>query len=278
MKQIVMLIGVIFLIRSSLPAQSTEIGLLAGLSVYSGDLSEDEFGLYFENLKPAFGVFTRVNLNKTLAFRLGVSHGQVMEQSELGGSPAYKRNFRSNITEFALTGEVNLFRMGRIGGTQITPYILGGVAVFNYRPETLFDGNWIELQPLGTEGQGLPGYEQPYQLTQVAIPVGVGLKFEFEKWTLGFELGGRKLFTDHLDDISVAEVRFGDVLEGNGELAATISEPTIDISTGDADTTYSRGGKYKDWYYIGGMTLSFDIGGGGNGRRGSGRNIGCPTF
>ncbi|WP_143473214.1 DUF6089 family protein [Flavilitoribacter nigricans] len=276
MKQIILILSMVFALGNLARAQSTELGILGGVSLYSGDLSEDEFGLYFENLKPAFGIFGRFNLSNTLAIRLGVSHGQVQEESDLRGSDEYMRNFRSNITEFALTAEINLFRIGRTTNFQAIPFIFGGGAVFNFRPETLFDGNWIEMQPLGTEGQGLPGYEQPYQLTQIAIPVGLGLKLDMGNWAMSFEFGGRKLFTDHLDDISNASVSYQDVYEGNGELAAMISNP-IAGNDGEPNPTYNRGGPFDDWYYIGGVTLSFDIGG-GYGGRGSGRNIGCPTF
>lgn len=277
MKQIMLLLCILCTLPQFVKSQSTELGIFGGVSLYSGDLSEDEFGLYFENLKPAFGLFGRFGLNKTLALRLGVSHGQVQEESPLRGSDDYMRNFRSNITEFALTAEVNLFRMGRTSNFEVIPFIFGGGAFFNFRPETQFDGNWIELQPLGTEGQGLPGYEAPYQLTQIAVPVGLGLKLDMGNWGMSFEFGGRKLFTDHLDDISNQTVIYRDVLEGNGELAAIISNPRAG-DDGVPNPTYNRGGKYKDWYYMGGVTLSFEVGGGGYGGRRSGRNIGCPTF
>lgn len=278
MKQIVLIVCAICALSQLPKAQSMELGVLGGVSLYSGDLSADEFGLYFENLKPAFGLFGRFNLNNTIAVRLGVSHGQVQEESPLRGSEDYTRNFRSNITEFALTAEVNLFRIGRTTNFEVVPFIFGGGAFFNFRPETLFDGDWVELQPLGTEGQGLPGYEAPYRLSQLAIPVGIGVKLDMGSWAVSFEFGGRKLFTDHLDDISSIPVSYPDVLEGNGELAATISNPRVGTGGNEEELNYRRGGPFDDWYYIGGVSFSFDIGGsGGYGRR-SGRNIGCPTF
>lgn len=278
MKQIIIILCAICSINTLSYSQSTELGIMGGVSLYSGDLSEEEFGLYFENLKPAFGLYGRFNLNNVIALRLGVSHGQVEEENDLRSSETYTRNFRSSITELALTAEVNLFRLGRPGSLQVIPFVFGGGAVFNFRPETYFDGNWVELQSLGAEGQGLPGYEAPYELTQIAIPLGVGLKLDMGSWAMSFELGGRKLFTDHLDDISSQEVNYRDVLEGNGELAAIISNPQI-ATDSDGNQVYTRGGPYDDWYYIGGMTISFDIGnGGGYGGRRSGRNIGCPTF
>ncbi|MCB0585300.1 MAG: outer membrane beta-barrel protein [Phaeodactylibacter sp.] len=270
---------VAFFLLSNLRAigQGTELGIMGGTSLYSGDLSPKEFGLYFEDVSPAFGVFGRFNVNSTFALRLGVSIGKVSANDNNHDRQDRGLNFRSNITEFALTGELNIFKLGSYQDRGVMPYVFGGVAVFNFSPEASFDGDYIELQPLGTEGQGLPGYEAPYKLTEFAIPVGLGVKFLLnDVITLGVEFGGRKLFTDYLDDVSDAQVNYFDVLEGNGELAAQLSNPTLkDPSPDTAD--YRRGGKYNDWYYIGGVTLSFRLQGSGGGF-GKGKGIGCPTF
>lgn len=262
----------------SVRAQGTELGLLAGASLYSGDLSASEFGIYFEEVSPAFGFFGRFNLGQAFALRLGLSAGKVSGDDANHGRLQRNLNFRSNITELALIGEFNLFKLGSYQDRGLMPYLFGGVAAFHFNPEASFDGDYVELQPLGTEGQGLPGYEAPYGLTQIALPVGVGIKFLLnETITLGLELGGRKLFTDQLDDVSSAEVNYFDVLEGNGELAARLSNPTLkDPSPDNAD--YRRGGDFKDWYYIGGLTLSFRLDSGGGGPFSRGRGMGCPTF
>jgi len=259
-------------------AQSLELGLMGGVSLYSGDLSPQEFGLYFDQFNPAGGIFLRKNINRTFAARLGVSLTKVDGSDENTGFEELRDlNFRSQILEIALTGEVNLFRLGSPKRTQFAPYLFAGVGIYHFNPEARFEDNWIELQPLGTEGQGLPGYDEPYSLTQVCLPFGGGLKFIFkEKWTLGLELGGRKLFTDYLDDVTGAEVNYIDVLTGNGTLAAQLSNPLIKNPEED-EIIYNRGGDFQDWYFIGGVTLSFKFGDGGGGGRG-GRQLGCPGF
>ncbi|MCO6493979.1 MAG: outer membrane beta-barrel protein [Phaeodactylibacter sp.] len=265
-------------VYSSLHAQGTELGIMAGGSLYSGDLSPQEFGLYVEDVSPAFGFFGRFNISRAFALRLGLSLGKISASDLDHGREDRGLNFRTNITEFALTGEVNLFKLGSYQDRGVMPYLFGGVAAFHFNPEAQFDGDYVELQPLGTEGQGLPGYEAPYQLTQLALPVGLGVKFLLnETITLGLEFGGRKLFTDHLDDVSSAEVNYLDVLEGNGELAARLSNPTLK-DPGPETADYRRGGDFKDWYYFGGLTLSFRLQGNGGGGFGRGKGIGCPTF
>jgi len=259
--------------------QGTELGIMGGASVYSGDLSKQEFGVYVDEINPAFGAFARFNLNRTVALRLGLTMGRVSGDDDNTGRENRGLSFRSRITEFSLVGEVNLFKLGRYQDRGTIPYLFGGLAIFNFNPEAAFDGDYVELQPLGTEGQGLPNYEAPYNLTQVSIPLGVGVKFMLnDNITLGLEFGGRKTFTDHLDDVSDAEVNYLDVLEGNGELAAMLSNPTLQDPDSES-LTYRRGGQYNDWYYFGGATLSFRLSGSGPGTGwGSGKGIGCPTF
>lgn len=274
MKKIITLLALCAALQSQ--AQYTELGVMGGASLYSGDLSPNDFGLYLDNLHPAFGVFVRRQLGPYLALRGGLSFAKVSGNDSVKGENAQGFNFRSNITEGALTAEFYPFHLGNLKRLDIAPYIFGGAAFFRFRPEALFDDSYIELQPLGTEGQGLPGYDAPYSLTQFSVPAGLGIRFTFQQqWSLGLEFGGRKLFTDYLDDVSNASVRYLDVLEGNGTIAAQLSNPSI-TKPEDGDVSYVRGGKPKDWYYIGGVTLSFRLGSANGYRGGSRGQIGCP--
>jgi hypothetical protein len=88
----------------------------------------------------------------------------------------------------------------------ITPYVFVGVAVYHFNPYA-YDttGKKVYLQPLSTEGEGLPQYpgRKEYALTQLAIPFGGGIKFRItDRVVLAYEIGMRKLFTDYLDDVS----------------------------------------------------------------------------
>lgn len=267
-----------FVIGQPATHAQTYIGLMGGVALYSGDLSPQEFGVYFEDLQPAFGAFARIEMGKAFALRPSISIGRVSGDDIINGREDRGLSFRSRITELALIGELNLFKIGARRDRGIVPYLFGGGAVFFFNPETEFDGDYIELQPLGTEGQGLPNYPAPYQLTQVAVPLGLGIKFMLnENITISAEFGGRKLFTDYLDDVSDTEVDYFDVLENNGELAAQLSNPTLEEP--EENTTYRRGGEFNDWYYIGGLSFAFRLNGSsGRGRMRDGRNIGCPTF
>ncbi len=264
----------------SLRAQSVELGLSGGLSFYSGDISPDEFGIYFDDPHLAGGFFGRVNFGKTFSARLGLNFTEVSGDDMKIGREDRGLNFRSEILELALTGELNLLHIGSKNGLQVVPFIFGGGGVFKFNPQGQQEDGWVDLQPLGTEGQGLEGYDDPYSLTQFNLLAGGGLKFIInEALTIGLEIGGRKLFTDYLDDVGNQEVNYLDILEGNGAEAAQFSNPTIK-NPEEGDVNYRRGGKYQDWYYISSLTVSYRISGGGNhyGSGGRNRNIGCPSF
>ncbi|GAB3975253.1 hypothetical protein GCM10028806_32490 [Spirosoma terrae] len=128
----------------------------------------------------------------------------------------YARNlhFRNDLKEFAVSGIYNFVADGRNSNVRakLTPYLFGGVALLAHSPEARTPvaeeaapyeaQKWVKLQPLHTEGQGQPGYDKPYSLVTVAIPVGIGLRYRLnENFNLGFELGYRYTFTDYLDDV-----------------------------------------------------------------------------
>ncbi|MEO8734182.1 MAG: hypothetical protein ABI373_07615, partial [Flavobacteriales bacterium] len=50
-------------------------------------------------------------------------------------------------------------------------YLFAGVGAFHFNPQAQYKGNWVDLRPLGTEGQGLPGGPVEYSLTGVCIPM-----------------------------------------------------------------------------------------------------------
>ena len=271
-----LLIAVICLIAFDVKGQSVELGVHAGLSLYNGDLAPKEYIDYFKMIHPAGGIFLRINTSSPISLRLGGNIATVSGDDEWSAFPSRALSFRSRISELYFTGEWNIFQWypGQ-GATGISPYLYAGINMYYFNPETRFENQWVELQPLGTEGQGLDGYPEKYELVGFGIPFGGGIKILLPgRWQLGIEIGARKLFTDYLDDIGNQQVVYEDVLNGNGPLAAQLSNPGFDPDTTPLQTTYVRGKEANDWYYVGGLTISYLISEGG----GDGKNIKCYSF
>ena len=265
-----------------LSAQSLEVGLLFGASGYQGDIASSTNVGSFSDLHPSFGIFGRLNKNRFMSYRVGFTYG-VISASDANSEDEDRRNrnlnFRSKIMELSLTGEFNFLGRDR----RLSPYIFGGVAIFNFNPQAEYQGRRVDLQPLGTEGQGIENFPGRYSRVQLSIPLGAGLKFAInDRINLGVEFGLRKTFTDYLDDISGDYVNYNELLAGNGQLAADLSNRTGELLGTDpvqlATGTQRGNPDSKDWYFISGLTLSYSLFDDKNSWGGKhGKNqLGCP--
>jgi hypothetical protein len=50
-------------------------------------------------------------------------------------------------------------------------YLSMGAIFFKFNPKGKYLNEWLELQPIGTEGQGLPGYDAPYTIEFCGIGI-----------------------------------------------------------------------------------------------------------
>ena len=157
----------------------------------------------------------------------------------------YNRNlsFRNRIKELSVVGVFDLYQNQAtyISRVNWTPYVYGGLAIFHHNPQAqvpaqdlhgnLFPnaGEWVDLQPIGTEGQHADLLEtdanygiKPYKRIQLSIPMGIGVRLRLnEVMDVAGEFGFRYLFTDYIDDLSSNYVDLG--IFGNDELAKSLS-------------------------------------------------------
>ena len=270
------LFAAIFLFTSFQSIAQFRLGVFGGLSNYQGDLVDKPY----KSSKAAFGITVSYPLSERFFIRAGLTFGKVAGADSLSDKPellARNLSFQSPITEFSVLGEYNIFNLDQI---RWTPYIFAGVAVFHYNPYT-FDaaGNQVYLQPLGTEGQGLPGYSaNQYSLTALSIPFGGGVKYAIsDRVQLGLEVGLRKTFTDYIDDVSDGYADPSDLLIGRGPQSAELSYRGDEVGFPAYPVKgFTRGNpKSKDYYYFSGLHLTFQLGDGSGGGRNKG--YGCPT-
>lgn len=299
----------IFVACSALFAQSykkissLEFGLLGGVSHYSGDLVNG--WLATEGLGPSFGLITRWNPNPIVTFRISGTFNQVSGDDRWYPNIEERANrnlhFKSNIYDFTGAVELSLVQISPRQERGVVPYLMTGLSVFSFQPKAQFDYDafmnskhasnlsaaelaaiendlkaldkeWVDLQPLSTEGQESTEYNERrrYPLTQLAIPLGLGVKIKLNKnWNLGLEYATRVTFTDYLDDVSSTYPEPLFVQAHNGPMAAYMSDRSLDNPPKDLAKT-PRGDDSKfDFYSILGLSISYRI----NSTRAK-----CPTF
>lgn len=271
-------------------AQYNEFGIAAGIANYQGDLSPI---LSIENLdigetRGAIGVLGRLNFNRFLNLRGALTYGKIAGDDRKTANAVRNLRFESDIIDASVIAEFNIFGYDPVYiGKKFSPFIFLGVAGYYFNPKTDYNGRDVALQPLGTEGQGRPGYDSRYSLFSFAVPVGGGFKFGLgESWTIGIELGGRKIFHDYLDDVSGSYAAFED-LNATSEIAGAVGYrgwELTDESPASAPTGRPRGNeKFVDWYYFSLMSLTYHLPTTkrqrGKRRRGKqDGQMGCPTW
>ena len=266
--KIVPLLFSFFLFSIVATAQNFHFNLYAGTSNYQGDLQDKRFTFNQSHLAGGIGL----SYDITDHFSLSTSFmlGKVSADDKYGKNKTRNLNFLSGITEGNL--EVQYFITPLLQHS-LTPYLFTGIAVYHYNPYT-FDtvGKKYYLQPLSTEGEGFISGVKNYSLTQMAIPIGAGVKLSLtDKMNVGLEVGFRKLFTDYLDDVSTTYVD-GNLLRANRggtavELAYRGDELKNGVQTYPAVGAKRGSPKAKDMYYFTMLTMSFRLGSGNNAGR-----------
>jgi hypothetical protein len=172
----------------------------------------------FKNTQFCGSLFFSAVYKNEIAVRIEGTFGQIHAYDSILKSVAsttngrYERNlsFRSNITEIMLAAEFHPFYIfGNYDDDHyppaVSPYLLLGVGYFHFNPQAKLNGNYVDLQPLSTEGEGFPEYNSvpAYKLNQICFPVGVGARYDISA-ILNFrvEIATRILETDYLDDVS----------------------------------------------------------------------------
>ncbi len=230
-KKTLIIILISFLSIGTYAQQGWEVGGWLGVSHYFGDLNT-RFDVLHPG--PAGGIIGRYNFNNRLCLRFGANYGYIgADDANSKNSFEQRRNlnFNSHIIEGLAQFEFNFLPYTHGSRDEyFTPYIFAGFSVFHYNPKTKYEGEWIKLQTMGTEGQ-FKGEE--YFLTQPALVYGLGMKWDLTKvWSLNVELSARYLFTDYIDDVSSVYPEKDDLESLRGELAVLLSDRSLPDNEG----------------------------------------------
>ena len=264
--------------------RSATISLFTGLMNYQGDLNPSSFKFSHSNFTG--GIIFRQPLGRFFTARAGVNMGTITAADRWNRDYLQQRNlsFTTTIREAYAGLELTIFDLT---AKRFTPYLYGGVAVFHFNPWTTDkNGTKTYLKPLSTEGQGLPEYptQKPYNLTQLALPFGGGIRFAVsDAFAVGIEFSQRKTFTDYVDDVSSHYVDRDVLLRARGATAVELSFREDEIPNGRP--LFPAHGEQRgtpsemDWYYFFGLTMECKLnalGGIFSGNR-SVRSQRCPT-
>lgn len=257
-----------------------EVQFGVGASNFLGDLGGSK-GIGTHGIKDLRIKPTRPTLTAGYKFMItpAMSVRAVVIWGYLSGDDAHTKNvirnnrnlsFRSMLGEASALYEyypwgdrvVPNYKVTGIAGTKsitFIPYFYTGIGISFFNPKAKYNGDWVALQPLATEGQGLAGRPDKYKRVTMTIPIGAGLKYMVDRqWSVSLDLSLRYTMTDYIDDVSTSYYR-PDMIEANyGTVAADLSDRAVDpslgftgaIPMGDGRYNYLQRGnpKYNDAY------------------------------
>lgn len=245
------------------------LGDLGGLNKTGTDFSPVD--LEFSLTRPAISIGYRYKFLKYLNWNNSFNYLAVAGNDNLT-KDIYRNNrnlnFKSNIFELATRIELsylsskkgNRYGIKRTLGRRhkgSTWEFIGfiGIGVFYYNPKGMTAaGDYVELKPLHTEGQGLAGGPKQYSNYAVCIPMGIAYRRIIKKqWSVGLEINYRKTFTDYIDDVSTRYYNKTTLTTAYGAQSAQMADPSLGNIPGAtlpaADgLAAQRGDKQKDTY------------------------------
>jgi len=202
-----------------------ETGVLLGTVNYSGDIAEKH--LYLSETRLGYGAFGRYFTSNKFSWRANIYAGSITGDDANSKDPFVlprSFRFRTNLLELGIGGEWHMLGKDRYSNTGIhqhfiSPYLYLGVGGVLSSVKVEYYGSPEDRNKYVV--QPLP---EKKSRQQFLIPtMGFGLRADIsESLVIGAEFGLRPMFSDYLDGVS---------LNGNPEK--------------------------KDWYYLGGVTLSY---------------------
>ncbi len=212
----------------------------------------------WKSTKANLSLYGGVMYKNLLGARIEITYGRVAGADKNGLYPYRNLSYRSRIFEVAAIGEYYPVAINKF-----SPYVMAGIGVFSFKPQTNYNGSWINLKPLHTEGQGFAEYpgRSEYKLTQLCLPFGLGVKYELSPLlNLRVEWLYRYTSTDYLDDASKSSVNpflYDKYLSSqDAAIASALTKRSRDYAIG-----YLRGGtKTEDKYFTINIKLGYKLG------------------
>jgi hypothetical protein len=201
----------------------------------------------------------RFNFNKYFALRTNIWYARVSANDKYTSNRERRGrnlNFYSNVFEGDVTAEINLYNSRNKKGMW---YLFGGVGYFTFNPKTRLNGRAYELRDYGTEGQFAVAGKEPYKLSALCFPHGIGYKWVVGRGQyLSMELNLRKTTTDYIDDVSTNYVDQSLLISAKGPDAAALADRNISSIPGFSSPGSIRGDpKDNDTFFF--ICFSYNI-------------------
>lgn len=256
MKKLIMSLALSLLFLMPAKSQDYDLGLYGGLTQYAGDLYpflDNGVGVALRGMRPAGGALARLNLHPNFSLRGNLVIGYMaaydrINMKGLRGLDGRNLSFHSPIIELTGVGEFHFMKY--IHGEQSynwSPFLYAGLGVTYFNPKTWKDGKRYSLRQLETE------VDKSYAPITLAIPVGLGIKFAYESYTVTLETGFRFTTTDYLDDVSdnAPLSAVGHNKNPNATIdqkLAIRSQPPLSVKRGNPSA--------NDGYFVHGITIA----------------------
>ena len=238
--------------------QTLEVGPHVGVSYYMGDLNPT---IPFAQAQLQYGGVVRFNYNNRWTFRFDYSRATVKASDEkIGWRPERGLNFTTKINDCSLVAEFNFLEYYTGNPKRnVSPYIFGGISVFQFTPYAEYGGTMVNLRDYPTEAtpEGAKWYETLFGRTMpigVSIPFGIGVKLSLSKHMAAtVEWRMQKTFTDYLDDVGTVYPEQHALFTAEDGVTYDLSDPTGNYLAGQ-----QRGNAaFNDWFGMARVSLTW---------------------
>jgi hypothetical protein len=258
----------------------------AGVSHFMGDLggggkdAAHFFGvrdLDFSSTRPVLSAKYRFRILEPFSAKAGLTWAKLSADDAASGSEgrnARNLSFTSNILQFSIHGEYYFvkekanprYSFSSLHSIRnLSAYAFTGFSFLYFNPKAEFEGVKYELQPLGTEGQGLGGNPAPYKKTAIGWPLGLGAKYKLnKKIAVGIEISNTFTTSDYIDDAHNMYYDNDEITNVRGVIAGELADRHVDVNGNqlppyDSGTLRRGGNDYNDAFIFTVVTLTYSL-------------------
>ena len=239
--------------------KTLEVGPHAGVSYYMGDLNP---AIPFAMPDLQYGGLVRYSYNNRWTFRFDYSRATVKgDDTKMNWRPERGLNFTSKINDFSLVAEFNFLEYYTGNPKKnVSPYIFGGISVFQYTAYATVGDELVDLSDYATEGPEDPDakwYNKMFGKTSpvgVSIPFGFGVKLSLSRHMAAtVEWRMQKTLTDYLDDVATVYPEEHATYTAEDGTIYDLTDPT-----GNYEAGQQRGNSaFNDWFGMARVSLTW---------------------